>query len=653
MDIERIKGCTFAREMQLKAEDLSGDEVTFSFASEEPYDRWWGTEILSMADGAGDLARLNDGGAWLFNHDRNILLGSCVKAWLEKGKAYVTTRWSSRAEVQENFRKDFEDGHLRNVSFAYDYLEWVEARDTDELTVTRWRAYEVSAVTIPADPTVGVGRSDGRPLIVGAEAPKIYVPASFQNSEKMADEDPRFAFSVKQNEVQGMTEAVLTQEEQEARESSILAMAEKYLGDLPEKEKLGLVRDALKNEAMDEHAFRQTCYAKLYEHRAEATGFGTSGVDLTPKERREYSVVKLLRALDEKNPAIAPFEIEVSEAIYEKTGRDRRNEMTVIVPHDQLQANRNAFTPDASRATYEVQTANVGGVTVETSIYPSMIELLRNLPMCFQMGVQSWTGLEGNLDIIRQLTETTAAWRAEDIASTESNATFELIGLRPKDLSAYSRITRRMLQQSSIDIESFVRQELVTALVLGIDRAIVHGTGASNQPTGILNTGGIGAVALGTNGGAPTWASIVELETKVAVANAIMGNLGALTTPQARGKLKTTLKNNVAGADYIWMDSGQVTPSGQMGMLNGYKAGATNQIRADLTKGTGTNLSALVFGDWSQCVAGFWSGLELAVNPYGNDDFLKGAIKVLACQTVDIEVLRPSSFAAITDMITT
>ena len=642
IEAEQLKGVTFAREMQLKTEDLTGDEVTFSFASEEPYERWWGTEILSMADGAGDLKRLNDGGAWLFNHDRNTLLGSCVKAWLENGKAYVTTRWSSRAEVQENYKKDFEEGHLRNVSFAYDYLEWVEARDTEELTVTRWRAYEVSAVTIPADPTVGVGRSDGRPIIFGAESPKIYVPASFQKSAKVTKsegESGKFAFSVKDNqEVVGMTP-----EENQARQESILAMAEKYLGALPEREKLGLVRDALINESMDEAQFRTACYAKLYENKAAETGFGSSGVDLTAKERRDYSVCKLLRALEEKNPELARFELEVSEEIYSKTGRDRRNESSAIVPHEQLEV----------RASYEVQTANVGGLTVETSIYPSMIEMLKNLPMGFQMGVQSWTGLEGNLDIIRQLTDTVASWRGEDIAAAESNATFELIGLRPRDLAAHSRITRRMLQQSSIDIESFVRQELVIALVLEIDRVLFHGTGTGDQPLGILNSAGIGSVPLGTNGGQPTWASIVRLETLVGVANAVMGNLGFLTTPQARGKLKSTLKDDVAGAEYIWTDSGQVTPNGQMGVLNGYRAAATNQIRANLTKGTGTNLSALAFGDWSKAVAGFWSGLELMVNPYGNDDFLKGAIKVLVCQTCDVEVLRPSSFAVITDMITT
>lgn len=653
-ELEReFRSNSFARnaQIELRTEDTEGNTVTFSFASETPYDRWWGTEVLSMEKGAGDLSRLNDGGAWLFNHNRNILLGSCQKAWMGDDKrAYVTTKWSSRDDVR-GYRQDMEDGHLTLVSFAYDYREWVEKKDSDEILITKWGAFEVSLVTIPADPTVGVGRDGERPIIWGAEPPKLWTPTATKAKELA----PAFAIKVTENVGDGeMTTSVEELRKQEVeRGNALRAIGKEY-------NCAEMVDEAIASGQLPQE-FREIVKDVYIKRHMEAQG-PVGKLDLTKKEKNRYSVTRFLRSLLEEDHKIAPFEHACSDALAEmrKTDLGRREGM---IPHYDLTIDRSedvansiakfSRQPLQERASYQVQTQNLGGVTVETLIYTDMIDILRNIPLVMRFGARSWTGLEGNLDVLRELTNSTVSWIAEDQALPETNSTFESFPIRLRECGGYSRFTRRMLMQSTQDIEAYIREQLMVAIALEQDRVAIHGTGATNQPRGVINTPGIQSVAMGVNGGTANWTSIVNLETRLSSNNALTNSLAYMTTPQARGKLKTTLKDAVANADYIWSDTGIMTPSGNLGSMNGYLAGATNQVRSDLTKGTGTNLSALIFGNWSEVICAYWGGLKVAANPWGDDDFLKDAVKVKAIQSMDVQVGRPICFAAITDLITT
>ncbi|MFM6052928.1 MAG: phage major capsid protein, partial [Sphaerospermopsis kisseleviana] len=153
------------------------------------------------------------------------------------------------------------------------------------------------------------------------------------------------------------------------------------------------------------------------------------------------------------------------------------------------------------------------------------------------------------------------------------------------------------------------------------------------QPTGILNQANVPTVALGTNGAAPTWASIVQMETELAQDNADVGSLGYLTNAKVRGKLKTTVKNPV-GTDSDWIWENGTDPV--IGMLNGYMAGVSNQVPSNLTKGTGTNLSAIIFGNFADILIGEWGVLEILPNPYGSG-YDSGSIEIRALQTVDVQ----------------
>jgi HK97 family phage major capsid protein len=354
-------------------------------------------------------------------------------------------------------------------------------------------------------------------------------------------------------------------------------------------------------------------------------------IGLTDKEVREFSVVRLLDALahpqDRKAQERAAFEMEASRAAADKMKRDPRG---ALVPYDVL-----------SRAMSVGSAADGGNLVATELMAESFVDLLRNVLAARQCGATLLTGLNGNVAIPRQTSGAAAFWLAEGGSSTESSATFDQVGLTPKTVGAHTEISRKLLKQSSIDIEQFVRRELAITLATAVDNAAINGTGASNEPIGIRNTTGIGSVVGGANGAAPTWDHIVDLETAVANAN-VIGDLCYLTNAKVRGALKKTAVDSGSGL-FVWDRHSPDAP------LNGYRAVVSNQVPSNLTKGTGTGLSSIICGNFSDLLIGLWGGLDIQVNPYSADT--SGAVRITAFQDADVSVRHPESFAVMDDAI--
>ena len=153
----------------IRAMEGAGNERKFvlSFSSEEPYDRWWGTEILDHSDGAVDLTRLNEIGCLLFNHNRDKVLGKINRAWIQDMRDMAEIEFDTD-EGSELIYQKVRSGTLKGVSVGYQIDSWEEVmpnkqsadgRFTGPADIARkWTPYEISIVSVPADPTVGVGR---------------------------------------------------------------------------------------------------------------------------------------------------------------------------------------------------------------------------------------------------------------------------------------------------------------------------------------------------------------------------------------------------------------------------------------------------------------------------------------------------------------
>ncbi len=597
--------------------------LEFAFSSETPVERWFGDEVLSHDPGTADLTRLNDAAPLLWNHDANQMIGVVESARIGTDKrGYATVRFGT-SPMAEQVLNDVRAGIIRNVSFGYRINEMVEAvRDgKPTYTATSWSPLEVSLVSIPADQSVGIGRSeteDSRDVVVRGNAPQ------------------------KHKEIEVMTEAAAAPVVDMSAVRAEAAYAERARIDTINAfgkrfNNADLARQLIEGGRSLDDA--KTAFMEIAGPQNPVVE-NAADLSLTDNEKRSYSLVNAIRAQVTGNWKEAGFERSCSEAIAKRTGKDTPG---FFMPMN--------ITMD--RAAYAVGTAGAGttgGTLVATNLLSgSFIELLRNKARVVQLGAQMLSGLTGNVDIPRQTAATSTYWVAEAGDVTQAEGTFDKISLSPKTLGARSQMSRLMMMQSTPDIEVLVRNDLATQIALGIDLAAISGTGASNQPRGILNTSGIGSVVGGTNGAAITIDQLIDLETAVTNANGPDTNLAYLTNAKAVGALKK-LKSTTG--QYLWTGSSVGAQSGTPGEINGYPVARSNQVSSTGTKGTSSGVcSTVIFGAWNELIIGEFGVLEVLANPYGTG-FNSGSIDIRALQSVDIAVRHAASFSAITDALT-
>ena len=606
---------------QRESVDTEKRTVEVAFSSEEPVARWYGDEVLSHDAGAVDLSRLNDGGAVLFNHDWDKHIGVIERAWIDadkKGRALI--RFGNNPRADEKWQ-DVQDGLLRHISVGYSISDLKQNVESEKLTFTamRWQPYEISFVTVPADTTVGVGRSVEPVPSEPAATPENPVdnPESDKGNRSMSKEQNTSAAVVAADP---NNTAERGMQDERARVSGLLAIGRAY-------EAHGGV--ALAEKVIANGGNEAQLRAAIMENMKTTPTVTSDDIGMSENEKREFSLLRALGAASKNDWSNAGLEREVSQELAKRFGRDAAG---FFVPTDLLSA----------RA-YSKGTAANGGHTIANELRPDLfVEMLRNRLAVAQLGATVLDGLVGDITIPKQLTGNTVTWVDENGAASESNATFGQFSLKPKTVTANTELSRKFILQSSLSAEQFARAELIKSMMLGIDLAAIAGTGSSNQPTGILNTNGIGAVAIDTNGGELEWKHIVALETAIAAANADLGDLAYLTNTKVRGQLKTKLKaDGVSG--YIWQDG--ETP------LNGYRCAVSNQVPSNLTKGSATGkCSPLIFGNWADLIIAHWGVLDVIVDPYTQST--KGAVRITTLQDVDIAVRHAESFAAIKDIVT-
>jgi HK97 family phage major capsid protein len=371
-----------------------------------------------------------------------------------------------------------------------------------------------------------------------------------------------------------------------------------------------------------------TLEAELAANSGKSAEIGMSDTEL-----RKYSMVRLLNAMATGDWRGAELEKEASDAVAERLGMTPKGR---FIPQDWLEKRENRAVMTKADATYA---GYLSGVDFRPE---NFIEMLRNKMVLQQAGAQYLGGLVGDVAIPKQTGGATGYWVAEGNAPTGSNQTVGQVALSPKTFGAYTDYTRKLLKQSSVDVEMFVRRDLSAIIALGIDKAGLHGTADNNQPRGVATTVGIGSVVGGATGADPDWADIVDLETEVSVDNADVGAMAYITNPKVRGKLKKTLITTTYGDKMIWENG--PTP------LNGYRVLVSNQVRGDITKSSGSNLSAIFFGNWADLIIGMWGGLDILVDPYTHST--SGTVRVVALQDVDVAVRHAESFAAMLDAST-
>ena len=621
-DARTIKTGTLHRSAMFDraAIDEAARTVSLAFSSETPVARWFGNEVLDHAPGSVMLGRLQNAGPLLLDHDPSEQIGVVEGVTLgadRMGRAQVRF---SRSEDAEAIFQDVRDGIRQHVSVGYRVHKMVlESTDGDTETyrATQWEPLEISIVSIPADTAVGIGRAaptdQAFETVIEGGTRALTAPVSTPAPETSTMTAPDITV------IENARADALTQER--TRTAEIAALGDLHAKRGGDKLAAQFIRSG---KSLDE--FR----AALLDAAAKEPV--TDTVNLNEREAKQYSYVRAIAAAlaRAEGQAVSGFEAEISQDIERNIPANYKRNGGIFVP---LQV-RSAI----SEALYN--TSGKGASTVFTQP-GEFIDMLRNASVAVGLGARVMGGLTGPVSFPSQTAGASTYWVAESTAVTESEATFGQVSLSPKTVGMFTDYSRRAMLQTTPAIEALVRADLAGGLAVEIDRAGIAGSGAAGQPRGIINTAGIGSVAGGTNGAAPTYAHMVALEEAVSIANADVGNMAVFTNAKMRAQLRLTQVFASTNGAPVWASDNTVM---------GYRAEVSNNVPSNLTKGTAVGTAnAILFGNFSDVLMGMWSGLDLILDPYALAT--AGGRRIVALQDVDVAVRRAASFAAMLDAL--
>jgi hypothetical protein len=567
--------------------DEESRRVRMAISSEEPVERSFGTEVLEHSEEAIDLSFLNSGRApLLMDHDPERQIGVIESAELDGSarRLRATVRFGRNGLAKEAF-DDVTDGIRANISVGYAIKKMEkDTRSSDTYVAKSWRPVEASIVSIPADVTVGVGRSVDT-------SPEPVIKTDFK-------ENPM------SEEINVAAERDQARKDATKNGALIMELASKH-----NRHDLGVEH---LSKGTDISEFRGIMLDEIGSSRA----LETQEIGLTKQDVKKFSLVRAVHALanptDRRAQEAAAFEFECSRAAADEYGTAAQG---IMIPTDVL---RNWNKRD---------NLNMGGesdLSGEDYRAGDFIDVLRNASSVMQAGARTLNGLSGDVKIPKKTAAASAAWIATEGAdSAESQMTVGSISMSPKTLGARTDVTRQLLIQSSLDIENLMRDDLAQAMALAIDLGALQGSGSSGQPTGIKNVSGINTVDFGDSPVlVPSFAKLIDMETAVAEDNANFGNLAYIMNATMYGALKSVEKASNT-AQFV------VEPDGR---INGHRAIVSNQVTA----------GDAFYGNFNDLLIGFFGGLDIVVDPYTNSN--SGTVRVVALQSMDVAVRHAVSF---------
>ena len=611
------------------------DERTFnvSISSNTPVQRYYGTETLRHTK---ESIERQESIPLLWAHQRSgysepgaNILGRASNFSLSSGKLRADIRFSDVDSNKELLQK-VRDKTIQDLSIGYRILDYEEKKRDDgqvDVVATKWRLNEVSLVDIPADNTIGIYRSD-----------ETTQNTSTTTKTEIAQENKRIIKTnqditmpeVKDKSVPDVNQAITAER---SRIKEIGSICDKF--EIDQEQRSNWIEAGTSVQEVKD---------KLFERMDNKKQNNDISVDLPQNREGRYSLAAAYRSLFGISDHETGLAREISQDCERKGGK-RSADNSILVPWRAL--------VEGTRATYQAGSDPAGGDLVATDLLASeLIEALRPTTIALQLGVRMLPGLVGDVAIPKQTGEATGYWLSTETTEiTQSESTFSQVSLTPRTVGALSKITRQMSLQSSISMDAFIRQDLTNALSQTIDKAVFYGSGTLGTPRGIKNVSGIGSVAIGTNGGPVDPDKIIDLTTSI-YTNNVTGNISLVTNSKVLGALMKLRENGSTGG-YLWVNNTDTgTVSTMPGSFRGFPVYRSNQIISTNTKGSGTGLSEIYAGVFSDIIIGTWGpSIELAIGTVGNE-FASAVRTVRALTSLDMVVRYPQSFAVTSDIST-
>lgn len=632
LELRQLQQAPQSRTFEFSREAINEAErtVQLAWASEtDTVERYYGVEILDCRPGSVRMGRLNNGAPLLFNHDRDKHLGVVENATLDTDRvARSQVRFGKGEDASEKFQ-DVVDRILTKVSVTYRVHAAVLEREVDGVPyyrITDWEPFEISFVTIPADDTVGVGRSLDPPA--PAQDPEEIPPnparaSGLFNTSKVENKMERTIEEV-EKEARDLAAKMGEQKVEQARRDACIELGVKYAD--------YLTLEDVKRAVDEKHSPYQL--QDLVIERQKTKHADTSGqhIGLSEKEVGQYSIARAVAAIISGDWKHAGLERAASEAAAKKFGI-AASSRGFLMPFD-IMAQRDFTAGVASEA----------GNLIATDLRGDLFaDVLRNNLALGNLGATMLFGLNSNIDIPRKTVGSSLAFLTETGLASETTVTTGKVSLSPKRISAFVEFSKQAVIQSAMAVEPMLRQDILSEYAVMTENAAINGNGTAPNPRGIRNTSGIGSVIGGTNGAQLNWGHVVNLESAVANVNAEPDvNSGYLINTKTRGWAKQTLK--ATNLPFIWDNGAQP--------LNGYRAAVTNNVPSNLTKGTSVGVaSSVVFSSmWDMLVLGTFGAIELTLDEI--TQATNGMNRLILNAFIDTGCRRPANFSVMDDALT-
>lgn len=610
------------RDLRLKSTDDGRTSIALSASSDVALERAFGTEILDHSPESVRMGRFDRGAVpILFNHNWDDPIGMIDRGALVDGRLEVEGHLFATARGQEVAKMI--EGGLRNVSIGYELREIREMPDGAGFIATDWEPYEVTIAPVPADPDVGIGR-DGEKVHAVRVVRADHLPAEHA--------DTKGANMSKEN----TASAAVTADDKKGHQHGERDQIQLPAGDFDPKQVERIRARSIENFCKANNIPDETRahwitsgknwdvisdeFLQVMQERGKSES-APALLGMSKKEVKQYSVIRAINALVANNWQKAGLELEAHRALLDRDNLQQREGQSIFVPMDvQVRA------VSGRHGRRDLSVAGAPNLVGTDHLGGSFIDLLRNASVAMSMGATRLTGLRGNVSIPKLTAGATAFWLAtETTAITESQQTIGQLALSPKNVAALTEISHQMLQQGDPSAEDLVLRDLAAAVGLAADVGAIAGDGTGGQPTGILNTAGIGDWGAGVS--ALDYSHFLTAQQQIVQANAHrLANLGYVQDAPTTVKAMTRVK--FAGtASPIW--NGNIIE----GDCAGFSGMTSNQMPANTS----------LFGAWSALVLAEWGVLELAVNPQQN--FAAGLTGLRAWYTMDAGLRYAGAFS--------
>lgn len=621
--------------------------VRCSISSETPYARYmadpesgeWvkALEVLGHGPGEIDDTRMRDGLVIQDDHWGDQI-GIMDKPEVKDGKIVGTIRFGHSQKARD-IEADALDGIKRNMSVGYIVNEYKRdgvdaATGLPIFRVTNWTPYEASFVNVPADTNIGVGRAEADETITRTAA-KPAAESTNKKGIQIMDKPTTAGYTAEQRtKIREMA-------------SSAHVSGEEVADILTSERSFEEIREELLNR-------REEYLAELAKKPAKPAAEARAVIDEGDKAkiRQKYDFAKVLRyyaeVAESKFSSIdIGFEREVSDELKAKTGRAVQGILLPDFIGNRAAANQSDGSLTLGTPAYDTDTA-AGGITGIGGAGKNLIEtlllsgqfidaLVATLVLREQLGAEVLTGLVGNIAIPKG-GSISGGWVAEGSNAAKKNPTFGQITATPHTYGAYVDITRKLLLQSSVNVQAKVLEWLMYACAAGIETAAFQGAGTNGAPTGLCT-----ALTGTAWSNAPTFDKIVDLIATTKTANSYKPSMKFVGNAGVWAKLAKT-------RDYEVLTDGAASGAKNVGAIGGSVRlldTATNKvIGRDFVEANLMPDAKLLFGDFTQLSVCLWSGTDIIVDPYANDT--NGGLRLVALQDSDILIKRPESFGLAT-----